>query len=99
LLHHGQVVSHPFVVGEIACGQLRNRREILSLLANLPIAPLLEHAEALTFLETHALAGAGIGWVDVHLLGSAVLGRHVLWTLDRRLERAAKRLHVAPPGR
>ena len=86
LLTDGVVRSHPFVVGELACGNLRRRGEILSLLRNIPEAPLLDHDEVLAFVETHRLMGTGIGWIDAHLLASAVLGNMLLWTRDRRLE-------------
>jgi predicted nucleic acid-binding protein len=95
LLEHAAVVCHPFVVGEIACGHLIRREEILALLGSLPGSPVLGHAEALAFLDARRLAGTGVGWVDVHVLGSAVLGGHDLWTLDARLRRAASRLGIA----
>jgi predicted nucleic acid-binding protein len=95
LLGDDQVACHPFVVGELACGYLRNRHEILSLLAALPQADVVEHPEALAFLATHGLPGTGLGWIDVHVLASAVLARTNLWTLDGPLRRAAQRLHVA----
>lgn len=95
LLLDGQVVCHPFVVGEIACGVLNRRAEVLSLLQNLPHAAVVDHEEALTFVEAHALPGSGVGWVDVHLLASACLTGARLWTRDRLLARAARRLGVA----
>ena len=95
LLTSNRVACHPFVIGEVACGRLRRRDEILSLLAALPSCPVLAHEEALAFLDANDLAGAGIGWVDVHLLGAAVLGRCSLWTRDSRLRKAAARLGLA----
>jgi predicted nucleic acid-binding protein len=95
LLRDDQVACHSFVVGELACGHLRNQREILSLLAALPQADALEHDEALAFLATHGLPGTGLGWIDVHLLASAMLAGTTLWTLDGSLRRAAQKLHVA----
>ncbi|MBI3768557.1 MAG: type II toxin-antitoxin system VapC family toxin [Deltaproteobacteria bacterium] len=95
LLGDDQVACHSFVVGELACGHLRNRREILSLLAALPQADVVEHDEALAFLATHGLPGMGLGWIDVHVLASAVLAGTTLWTLDGSLRRAAQRLRVA----
>jgi len=85
LLVEGQVLCHPFIVGEIACGALQNRREILSLLAALPPAPMAEHEEVLRLIESRHLHGRGIGWIDAHLLASALLSRSPLWTLDRKL--------------
>ena len=91
-LEHGEVWCHPFVIGELACGNLRNRQEVLSLLAALPQADLAEHAEVLAFVETKGLIGRGIGWVDAHLLASARLSRLPLWTTDRRLAAVATSL-------
>lgn len=95
LLQDGAVCCHPFVVGELACGTLKHRSEILRLLRNLPQCPLVGHEEALEFVETHGLMGSGLGWIDVHLLASARLGGGRLWTKDRRLAQAARRLGVA----
>jgi predicted nucleic acid-binding protein len=95
-LRGGEVWTHPFVIGELACGTLERRREILGLLAALPHTPLLDHQEALEFVEAHQLMAQGLGWVDVHLLASARLGRVSVWTLDRRLDSAARRLRLAP---
>jgi hypothetical protein len=95
LLHDERVLGHPFVLGELACGNLRNRGRILSLLASLPQAPLAGHAETLGFLESGKLHGKGVGWIDIHLLASARLASASLWTLDRRLARAAASLSSA----
>ena len=94
LLERGEVLCHPFVIGELACGILRNRAEILSLLEALPQAALADHAEVLGFLEKHGLPGEGIGWIDAHLLASARLARAALWTYDRALASAAARAKV-----
>ena len=95
LLEGEQVLTHPFVIGELACGQLRNRREILRLLATLPTATVARDDEVLRFLEGRRLFGRGIGWLDAHLLASAVLSHARLLTLDKRLSRLAKELRVA----
>lgn len=95
LLRAGQVLSHPFVIGELACGNLRNRQEILALLAALPRASVADHGEVMTLLESSHLFGRGLGWVDLHLLASALLSRCALWTLDRPLQRAASALKVS----
>ncbi len=77
----GRVLTHPFVIGELACGNLRNRRGVLDLLGRLPSAPAATHAEVLVLVERHGLAGRGIGWVDVHLLASTALaGTARLWS-------------------
>ncbi len=95
LLNRNAVVVHPFVIGEVALGVLGKRREILALLAELPRASALGHEEALGVIEQHRLAGRGIGWVDVHLIASAMLERLPLWTFDRRLAAVARDLAVA----
>lgn len=95
LLIDGQVMCHPFVVGELACGTLRRRSQILALLRNLPASPVVEHDEVLGFVDAHALTGVGLGWVDLPLLASVRLAAGRLWTGDRRLARAASRLGVA----
>jgi predicted nucleic acid-binding protein len=89
-----RVWGHPLVIGELACGHLKHRDELLSLLETLPRAPQAEHSEALAFLESHQLMGRGLGWIDVHLLASAKLAGTPLWTLDKPLARAALRLGV-----
>ena len=95
LLNDGLVLLHPFVLGELALGRLRRRAEVLGLLEELPRAESATHEEVLEFVERHDLAGSGVGWVDTHLLVSAALGRVSLWTLDRRLARAAGRLALS----
>jgi predicted nucleic acid-binding protein len=98
-LRGGEVWTHPFVIGELACGAIERRSEILGLLAALPHAPLLEHQDVLEFVESHRLMAQGIGWIDVHLLASAMLGRIPFWTLDRRLHSAARRLRLTRDSR
>ena len=85
LLTAGQVVCHPFVIGEVACGSLHNRAVVLRLLAALPAAPMATHEEVLWLLESERLYSRGLGWVDVHLLASARLMACTLWTLDKTL--------------
>ena len=87
---------HPFVLGELACGNLENRAEVLRLLRDLPSAPTAKDREALDFIERRVLMGRGIGYIDVHLLASVALdGAARLWTRDRRLTAAAKELDLA----
>jgi predicted nucleic acid-binding protein len=94
LLFDEQVLCHPFVVGELACGTLQNREEILTMLKALPEAHLLEHEEVMTFLEARRIYGRGMGWVDAHLLASTLLTGCTLWTFDKPLRRAAAALDV-----
>ncbi len=95
LLTAGRVLVHPFVLGELALGRLKRRSEILGLLSEMPQAEAANHDEVLQFIDRHALAGSGVGWVDVHLLVSAALSRVSIWTLDRRLATAAGRLALS----
>jgi predicted nucleic acid-binding protein len=92
LLDEGRVATHPFVIGELACGSLRHRSEILGLLETLPFVPVATQEEVLAFVERQRLHGSGLGWIDVHLLASARLGRQSLWSADRRLRHTAVRL-------
>jgi hypothetical protein len=95
-LDSGEVLVHPFVIGEIACGNLGNRAEVLRLLGSLPHAPIATDSEALRFIERQALMGRGIGYVDVHLLAAAVLAATAaLWTRDHRLAVVARDLGIA----
>ena len=93
-LNEGTVVCHPFIVGEIACGTIRNRKEILSLMQSLPMAETVEQNEVLQFIEHNKLAGKGLSYVDIHLLASAVLTRVPLWTLDKKLKQASVKLRI-----
>jgi len=94
LLDEGQVLCHPFVIGELACGRLSRRAEILTLLRSLPQAAAADPEEVLSFLDTHRLMGVGLGFIDVHLLAAARLHQALLWTLDRTLQKTAERLGV-----
>jgi predicted nucleic acid-binding protein len=95
LLTDSEVACHPFVIGELACGTLNNRAEILSLLQSLPAVPEVAHEELLLFVERHQLLGRGLGLIDAHLLAAARLATIPLWTLDRRLREAATKLDAA----
>ena len=96
LLTEGQVLCHPFIAGELACGNLRHRSEIFSHLQALPQAIPAKHEEVLQFIENHRLMGKGLGYVDMHLLASVILTRVSLWTLDRKLNEIAVKLRLAP---
>lgn len=98
MLESGLVLCHPFVTGEIACGHLPNRAEVLYALEKLPQAPTASHGDALLFLDRHGLAGRGIGWIDVHLLAATALtGDGYFWTRDKRLAAVAADLGFAYP--
>jgi predicted nucleic acid-binding protein len=92
LLHEGQVLCHPFIIGELACGNMKNRTNILSLLQNIPMASCADDDEVLQFIADHRLMGKGLGYIDIHLLMSALLTRVQFWTLDKRLAAVARTL-------
>jgi predicted nucleic acid-binding protein len=83
-----EVGMHPFVLGEIACGSIRRRAEVLSDLEQLPRIGVAEHEEVMAVLERHRLAGKGLAWIDLHLLASARLNGASLWTRDKGLAAA-----------
>ena len=95
LLMDAEVMCHPFIIGELACGNLKNRSEIISLLQSLPMVPTIEFDEFLFFIDKNRLMGKGIGFVDVHLLASAQLTGIPLWTADKRLKSSADQLKLA----
>jgi predicted nucleic acid-binding protein len=96
LLERAMVLTHPFVIGEVALGNLRERRTTLDALRHLREARVASPAEILRLIEAERLAGSGVGYVDVHLLASARLTAGArLWTRDKRLSAAADRLGVA----
>ena len=94
LLNSGEVMCHPYIVGELACGNLNNRHEVLLLLQLLPPATLANHEEILQFIEENQLMGKGLGYVDVHLSASAVLTGVQMWSYDRRLNETNERLGI-----
>jgi predicted nucleic acid-binding protein len=95
LLIDESVACHPFIVGELACGNIKNRKEIISLLQALPQTLVAESDEILAFIEHKKLMGAGIGLIDVHLLASAMLTNIPLWTADRKLRTTASKLNIS----
>src|SRR3990167_11482377 len=92
LLDDSHVVCHPFIIGELACGNLRNRAEILSLLQTLPMVLHAEHEEVMRFIDNYRLMWKGLGYIDMHLLASAILTKISLWTLDKRLQEVSLKL-------
>jgi predicted nucleic acid-binding protein len=96
LLESAKAATHPFIIGEIACGSLANRQTILALLQDLPMATVADSDEVLAYIERHRLYGKGIGYVDVHLLAAVALTEDAsLWTRDKRLRAAAEFLRCA----
>ena len=95
LLENGRVVIHPVVIGELATGNLRNRKETLRQLLALPRVKTETYEECLTFIESQCLYGRGIGWNDIQLLVSAKLSVALLWTLDKRLNKITHDLRIA----
>ena len=91
-LENGEVAVHPFVIGELACGNLASRRTTLELLHALPKADEASASEVLTLIERGRLHGTGLGVVDAHLLASMLLSDAELWTRDQPLAKAAARL-------
>jgi predicted nucleic acid-binding protein len=94
LLDDGQVICHPFIIGELACGNLKNRSEVLSLLQALPMAIRVEHEEVMQFIENNNLMGKGLGYIDMHLLAAAILTKVPLWTHDRKLKEISSKLNL-----
>ena len=96
LLESGEVVTHPFVIGELALGNLRHEDRILGSMRDLPQAAVANDEEVLRFISQHALGGRGIGYVDAHLLAATRLtpGSR-LWTRDKRLLGVAQGLSIA----
>ena len=96
LLESNLVAMHPFVTGELACGNLRNRETLLRLFQNLPQSPVATHEEVMHFIQQRDLMGRGIGYVDAHLLAAVALeGDSRLWTRDKRLHAVANELNLA----
>lgn len=99
LLERGAVLIHPFVLGEVALGNLGQRELVLDSLSNLPMATAASDAEVLGYINSAKLWGMGIGYVDAHLLASTRLTRDAcLWTRDRRLDAAAEALGLRSPS-
>ena len=96
LLHSTQIVVHPFIIGELACGNLSNRIAFLALLKKIPSVPAARNEEVLYFIEHNRLMGAGIGFIDAHLLAALALSKNTfLWTRDKRLALLAEQLGMA----
>ena len=94
LLNDGEVVCHPFVIGELACGNLKNRAEIIDLLHALPRSTKADDHEILLFIDRQRLRGRGLGLIDVHLLASCLLDGSRLWSNDKPLKAVATDLNI-----
>ena len=95
LLLDQQVLTHPFIIGELACGNLPARADTLTWLRRQPAALVARDSEVLNLIETKHLWGSRIGWVDAHLLASALVSDCPLWTHDRPLREAAARVKLS----
>ena len=94
LLNNGMVLCHPLIIGELACGNLKDRAVILFFLKFLPRCIEAEHEEVLSFIENNRIMGKGIGYIDAQLVASAVLTGVPIWTLDKKLTQVADALHI-----
>lgn len=100
LLERGAALTHPFVIGELALGNLRQRELVLRMLSRLPGASVATDAEVLRFIDRHALIGRGVGYVDVHLLAAVKLtAGSQLWTFDKRLNDVAIQMGMSAGGK
>jgi predicted nucleic acid-binding protein len=97
LLKEARVVCHPFIIGELACGNLANRREVLALLKNLPQSARVKPEEVLYFIEKNGLMGKGLGYIDIYLSASASLTGIPIWTLDKRFNEVNRNLYLSYP--
>ena len=95
LLQYDRVLTHPFVIGELACGNLQNRKTVLTLSHELPREQIAADEEVLFFIERHPLYGLSIGYIDAHLLCSCLISGFTLWTRDKPLHQLAQALHCA----
>lgn len=99
LLEDAQVCTHDFVVGELACANLRNRAEILGLLQSLPRLATATEEETLFLIESRKLMGRGLGYIDAHLLAATILRDARLWTKDKSLKAIAEESNCAHPDK
>ena len=95
LLEEGRVVTHPFVIGELSCGNIQKRKVTLNLLKNLPTVPAANHRDVFELIEQRSLFGLGLGWTDANILTSSILHDYPLWTRDKVLHKIAAQLQKA----
>src|ERR671922_665434 len=91
LLSREEVSGHDFVYGELLIGDKGGRKQLLANYEQMHQAPAVSHSDVVEFVRDRRLHGRGIGWIDAHLLASALVGRLRLWTTDPRLATVAKR--------
>jgi predicted nucleic acid-binding protein len=94
LLINGSVDTHEFIIGELACGNIKNRKSFLELISKLPTVETLLFSEIMFFIRKHELHGKGLGFIDCHILASVYLNNFKLWTKDKKLEQQAERLSI-----
>ena len=94
LLNENAVSIHPFVLGELACGNFKNRHLIISLLQVLPSSTIVSQTEYLHIIEKHKLWGTGLGFVDIHLLASSRIHNCLVYSHDKVLSTAASRFNI-----
>lgn len=97
-LSSGEILTHEFIIGELACGDLRNRAELMADFKALPTAVVARHDEVLAMVELRRLSGKGLGWIDAHLIASCLILGAKLWTADKALQRAARALGLSYPS-
>ncbi len=95
VLNNGDIMCHPFIIGELACGNIKNRKEILSLMKELPMSYKASHDEIFELIERRKLMGRGLGFIDMHLIASAFLSNVCLWSFDKNLNKIAIELKIA----
>jgi predicted nucleic acid-binding protein len=95
LLLSNQVCIHPFILGELSCGNIRNRKEVLSLLRTLKSIDLVLDEEVFILIEERKLFGKGLGFIDIHLLASALIHQVPIWTRDKSLRLVAGQLDIS----
>jgi len=95
LLLSNQVCIHPYILGELSCGNIRNRKEVLSLLRTLKSIDLVLDEEVFILIEERKLFDKGLGFIDIHLLASALIHQVPIWTRDKSLRLVAEQLDIS----
>lgn len=95
LLHANQVCIHPFILGELSCGNISNRKVVLSLLRDLRSIDVVLEEEVFILIEERKLYGKGLGFIDIHLLASAIINQVLIWTRNRSLKQVADNLGIS----